>query len=498
MPRVRALVVPVTLAAGVAAAGCPKQGQVARSVAPAPSYEPAGETKCAVAKSHSEPLIVEWPSGARAKLEAVSRKGLVAVRYRGCEIEVLPRCKVPGTYGWTPLTRKEDRVHMRDADELWANVPLGAAKLEGKLARAGELHVRMTIVGRWESDRDLVRVDELAGECANATHVIVAMAAGAFDFWAGVDAQVSGAASAFGAGAGGASASKSELLERDGDTTACVKASSGDKTPPDGCGALLRLELATLGAPAPKTPTCSEKTAWDGKQCAALVVASGAECPAGFVWEGDKCQAPKTVAPVASASAGAVESGGAAAPKKASTTPGCSYGDGVDCTKRCEVDLDAASCNDLGLMLSRGDGLAVDEAKATTYFLRACDLGSAIGCNNAGMRLEYGRGAPKDEATAANLYEKACDAGWAGACNNHARMLANGWGVPQDEPRAVDLFRKGCGMGDAGACANLGWFHVRGRGVAPDRTAGVGWLRKACTAGNGWACDRLRDLKETP
>ncbi len=260
MSRVRALVIPVTLAAGVVAAGCPRQGEVARSVATAPSYDPAGETKCAVAKSHSEPLIVEWPSGARAKLEAVSRKGLVAVRYRGCEIEVLPRCKAPGVYGWTPLTRKEDRVHMRDADELWANVPLGAAKLEGKLARAGELHVRMTIVGRWESDRDVVRVDELTGECANATHVIVAMAAGAFDFWAGVDAQVSGAASVapLGVGAGAKSASSSELLERDGDTAACAKASGGDASPPDGCGALLRLELAALGAPAPKTPTCSE------------------------------------------------------------------------------------------------------------------------------------------------------------------------------------------------------------------------------------------------
>ncbi len=477
MSRVVVLVLGALLFGGALA--CPKPGAVTHAVAPTPTWTPPAGGKCALERPTTEPLIVEWTSSARAKLEAVAHKGVVVVRYERCELEVLARCTVPVKYGWTPITRKDDRVHIRDADELWANVPLGAGSLEGKLARSGELSVHMTIVGRWEAERPLVRVDELQGECATATHVVSALVAGAFDFWAGGSAEVAGGASVAGYGAGGKSASKSELLARDGEVAACAKATGADTAPPDGCGALLRVELAKLGEAKSTSNTCSDKTTWDGSQCAALVVTNNLECPSGFALKDSACK-PAAKDPSA----------------PAALAPPCAYGDATGCTKRCEVDGDSSSCNDLALMLSRGDGIAQDDAKATTYFLRACDRGSAVACNNGGMRLEYGRGAAKDESAAANLYERACDANLAAACNNLARLLINGWGVPKDEGRAVELFRKACATGDAGACANLGWCYVRGRGIAADRAAGVGFLRKACKSGNSWSCDRMKDLKE--
>lgn len=481
----RAALVVLLALSPLVGAGCPKPGAVAREVRAKPSVEVPGEARCGVAKGHAEPLIVEWPSSVRAKLEALAHKGLVAVHWKGCELEVLPRCRVAGAYAWQPITRKEDRVSMRDQDELWANVPIGASGLEAKLARSGALHVKMTIVGRWSADRDAVRADELSGECIRATHVVTAMAAGAFDFWAGAEAEVSAAASIANAGAGAKSGSSAELINRDGDASACSKSTHADTTPPDGCGALLRIELAQIGDAKPNDPPqCTGKTTWDGNQCAALVVGSGVECPAGFAAQNDQCV--KT-APAPSSSV--------AAPKPPKL---CAYGDAIECTKNCEVEGDASSCNDLALMLSRGDGVTLDDTKSTKFFIRACDLGSAIGCNNAGMRVEYGRGVPKDEATAATLYTKACDSGMPAACNNLGRMVINGWGVPKDEPRAVDLFRKGCGQGDIGACANLGWCYVRGRGVLADRAVGVGFLRKACKGGNSWSCDRMKELKETP
>lgn len=468
-------------AAPFLAVGCPKPGAVAQAIRPKPSVEVPGEARCGVNKGHAEPLIVEWPSSVRAKLEALAHKGLVAVHWKGCELEVLPRCRVLGAYAWTPITRKEDRVSMRDQDELWANVPIGAGGLESKLARSGALHVRMTIVGRWEADRDTIRADEMKGECAPATHVVTGMAAGAFDFWAGAEATVGASASVANIGAGGKSESTAELINRDGDTNACSKSSSADKLPPDGCGALLRIELARVGDPQKNAkPDCSDKTTWDGNQCAAMVVGSGVECPAGFAAQNDQCVkvAPQTPSSTAK-------------PMKL-----CTYGDAIDCTHNCEVDGDASSCNDLALMLSRGDGITLDEFKSTKFFLRACDLGNSTACNSAGMRLEYGRGAPKDETTASNLYARACDNGTPAACNNLGRMAINGWGIAKDEPRAVDLFRKGCGQGDIGACANLGWCYVRGRGVLVDKAVGVGFLRKACKGGNSWSCDRLKDLQE--
>jgi len=480
--RLRVPVCLALIAAPIVATGCPRPGAVAQAVRPKPSVSVPGEARCGVAKDHAEPLIVEWPSSVRAKLEAIAHNGLVAVRFQGCELEVLQHCKVPGAYAWTPITRKEDRVSMRDQDELWANVPIGAGGLEGKLARSGALHVKMTIVGRWAADHDAIAKNELNGDCARVTHVVTGMVAGAFDFWAGADATVAGGASVFNVGAGGKSASSAELINRDGETSSCVKSTNGDKTPPDGCGALLRIELSAVGAAkaTSATPDCTDKTAWDGKQCAALVAGTGVECPAGFAQNGGQCE---KIAPAASV----------AAPQQ---TKICTYGDAIECTRFCDVDGDASSCNDLALMLSRGDGVTMDDKKATTFFLRSCDLGSAIGCNNAGMRVEYGRGVNKDEAHAGTLYEKACDRGMAAACNNLGRMVINGWGIAKDEPRAVDLFRKGCGQGDVGACANLGWCYVRGKGVAADRAAGVSFLKKACKGGNSWSCDRLTDLKE--
>jgi hypothetical protein len=56
-------------------AGC---GRVASGSAQPPAFDPTLEARCTVTKSPTEPLIVEWPGAARAKLEARARKGLVA------------------------------------------------------------------------------------------------------------------------------------------------------------------------------------------------------------------------------------------------------------------------------------------------------------------------------------------------------------------------------------------------------------------------------------
>src|SRR5262245_9268224 len=84
-------------------------GNAASNLAAPPAFAPKDQTKCGVTKSQARPLIVEWPSADRGDLEAQAKAGLVAVRYVGCEMEVLPRCKAPGAYVYTPFTRKDDR-----------------------------------------------------------------------------------------------------------------------------------------------------------------------------------------------------------------------------------------------------------------------------------------------------------------------------------------------------------------------------------------------------
>jgi hypothetical protein len=162
-------------------------GNAASQLAKAPEFQPKDQSKCGVAKSQARPLIVEWPSADRQELESKVRGGVVAVRYRDCEMDVLERCSVPSKYSYLGTTRAEDRVVIKDADDLYANLPVGAARLEGKLERSGQLTVDMSLVGRYEADKAVIRTDELAGDCAGATHFIYGLSVGAFDLYAGAD-----------------------------------------------------------------------------------------------------------------------------------------------------------------------------------------------------------------------------------------------------------------------------------------------------------------------
>ena len=254
-----ALVTSAAPAAGTAPllAGCLPGGNVAAHVASTPTYEPRDQAKCGVAKSAAHPLIVEWPSADRATLEAKAQSGVVAVRYVGCEMEVIHRCRLPGKYVYTAITPKHDTVHIRDLDELYANMPVGAPKLEGKIEHGAKLDVSMTVVGRYEAERTTFSPDQLEGEdCSRATHVVSGMTTGAFELSASASAGVSGEVRVMGAGGGGRSSDERETLERDGHEDKCEAGARGNG-PPDGCGAVLRLDVVPLEAPKPKAPPAS-------------------------------------------------------------------------------------------------------------------------------------------------------------------------------------------------------------------------------------------------
>jgi hypothetical protein len=241
---------------GAALGGCPN---VATPLAQPPAYEPAGQSKCAVTKSSNEPLIIEWPAAQRAKLEALAKRGAVLVRYRGCEMEVLGQCRLGSTYGYTSTTPNRERITIRNADELYARLPLGAVRLAAELEKGGELEVSMLIVGTYETDRRPVARTELEGDCARATHVVTALTVGAFEFTSAARAKVGASAEATVGGAGARSEAGRTMLNQGGDAAACVKATGEDTAPPYGCGALLRVEVTAIQSP-PATAQASTST----------------------------------------------------------------------------------------------------------------------------------------------------------------------------------------------------------------------------------------------
>jgi hypothetical protein len=233
-----------------------------------PAYEPRHESKCAVQKNQDHPLIVEWSPNDRAALESRLREGVVPVRYEGCEMEVLPRCTTDVDYDYHGVTRETERVAIDNADALYANLPFGAAGLEGKLERSGRLDVTMTIAGRYEAEQTTIERDDLEGaECAAATHAVIAINVGAYELTAGGSTGAGIGAEVGDNDAGVRSHSRREELKRGGDMSSCDAASRGDDEPPEGCGALLRLELVPIGEIRQAEPECPAGSRWTGSQC---------------------------------------------------------------------------------------------------------------------------------------------------------------------------------------------------------------------------------------
>jgi hypothetical protein len=230
-----------------AGTGCPKKGSPSDQIAKSPDL--AGETgqaKCGVKASAAKPLVVEWPAADRAALEARATRSLVAVRYQGCEMEVLTNCAVAGSYSYLGLNQKREGVRIKSVDELYAQLPVGAVALEGKLERAGQLNVDMVIVGRKEAESSEFSERDLEGRCDDATHVITGLTVGAFSFYAGASAEIGAGVKVGNIGAGASSGTDREVLKEDGNADACAAATQSDVDAPPGCGALLRVEVVPI------------------------------------------------------------------------------------------------------------------------------------------------------------------------------------------------------------------------------------------------------------
>ncbi len=117
--------------------------RLAESAIPSEGHDPTPLARCSVAKSQEQPLVTEWPAPYKARLEALLQEGAVLADYSGCELPIVDGCKVAGKYGWHKTTRSTDTTDIRDEDELFAKLPLGALTLSGDLKSRGSLHVQL-------------------------------------------------------------------------------------------------------------------------------------------------------------------------------------------------------------------------------------------------------------------------------------------------------------------------------------------------------------------
>lgn len=212
--------------------------------------EPA-QAGCKVKGIQKSPWIVTLPAENSVELDTAlaDAGGLVPVRYRGCEMEVLTRCRVEGSYRWRASNLAANSFTVESSDDLYAKMPIGATSIEGHLTRGDALRVSYTLSGRYAADRPTVTYEELSRlgeECATATHLVVGALGGAYDFESVAKATVGGKAGSFGSYD---SKAKREILNSRGKANACAGSAAGETSPPHNCGAPLKIELAEVMCP---------------------------------------------------------------------------------------------------------------------------------------------------------------------------------------------------------------------------------------------------------
>jgi hypothetical protein len=219
---------PATMIAVALAAGACGGGAIAQSAMPNGGHDTSTLTKCTVAASHEQPLVTEWPAPYKARLEALLHEGAVAVEYSGCELRIVDECKIPGEYAWNKTTLSTDTTDIRDEDELYAKLPLGAAALSGELKTSGSLHVQTTVSGQMRLVGDAAHDATSGAECSRATHLVTALSVGAFKLVASGDASGKVGASVGGLGVEGAGKESQTLVRAAGDPASCEQATKDE------------------------------------------------------------------------------------------------------------------------------------------------------------------------------------------------------------------------------------------------------------------------------
>lgn len=422
-----------------------------------------------VIEAQGQPLIVDWQPEIRGDLEVAMREGVAVVRFDEKGLKLLTDCKIDGKYGFIGVNTKEQVVSLVSAEEVKANLPgagLGIiAKLGAELGHSQALDIAIVMVGKRKTTWSNASNKDLHGSCSGATHFVRGATIGAFAMRTGAKGKARTVAELFGAGVDASAGSSKAVASADGLLTACKAAQPDSETPPNQCGALIRLELVKLGTEAKKGE----------KPEAVMVKAETAEssCPDGFVFSDGKCTRPDTA-----------------------TTHACQLGDVRDCTLQCEKG-NAQSCDTMGYMFSSGSGVTRNDAEAAGLFKRACDGGFPNGCLNHGVMLENGLGVAKDEGAALGLYEKACGDGNALGCSAASTLLFYGRGGQKDEAKSVKLALQACRGGEQQACSNLGvMFNIGMGGVTKNENTAASLFKMACDGGNAIGCGNLAYMAE--
>ncbi len=226
----------------VALAACGGAELIPRAAAPGAPTQ--GLTKCSIAASHGNPLVTEWPASEKANLEVRLREGAVAVAYSGCDMRIVPECRAGGGYQWLRTTVATDIIEIRNQDELYAKLPIGAVSLEGELRSSGKLAMQTTVAGQVRLTGIAVDAVPETPECTRATHLLSSMSIGAFKLRTGGKLEAGAGVNTPVGGAGVGTESSERLLREAGQMERCSE--STDQAAHPDCRSPIQMFLTPL------------------------------------------------------------------------------------------------------------------------------------------------------------------------------------------------------------------------------------------------------------
>jgi hypothetical protein len=206
--------------------------------------------QCKLAKDPLNPLIVEWPGTNKVGLDSQSRRGVVIVKFDGCSnLKVLTQCEAKGTYEAETVTPARDKMEIKNKNDLFALLPLGALSLGGAVDSGTKFLLDYVAVGQREYKGE---APSTTGICDGATHYVRRITIGAYSLDAEEEGSMSGGANAGKIGIGGSHDESDKRHKASGDPNKCESSPTSSD-----CNAPIQLELTPLPGASPAKPVAS-------------------------------------------------------------------------------------------------------------------------------------------------------------------------------------------------------------------------------------------------
>ena len=128
-------------------------------------------------------------------------------------------------------------------------------------------------------------------------------------------------------------------------------------------------------------------------------------------------------------------------------------------------------------------------ASAQTESEPACNAGDAEACFYTGAEYAQGIGAPEDKQKATTFFLKSCDMGIPDGCTTSGYFAINGDGnVPKDVVKGVEYMERACGMGHVDGCDKSIGQRLSAASPAHDFDKAVATAKAGCEAGVRLPC----------